>query len=115
MIVSKLNWQYIFGIDLSDQGAVIFTISNEDLERLKNGEIDFVDGEIIPIEPPEVEVPEKTPEQIAYELEMEKRYQILTLYPIEKQLSILRKALGDVSTDEDLLLMIEEINEIQNS
>lgn len=94
MIVSLKDWEYIYGVDLTEKGSETFTISKNEFLKIQSGKSEMIDGEVIdkPIEE-EVEVPVPVPS---------KSEEILSHYPLIEQLNIIRKALQKVSTDKQL-------------
>jgi len=57
MIVSKLEWQYNYWIDLSDRWADVFSITMEEFQRIQSWQATMVDDEVVDVPTPEVVEP----------------------------------------------------------
>lgn len=63
MIVSNLNWQYNYWIDLSDRWAEVFSITMEDFKKLQSWLATIIDGEVVDVEQPTTEEPKQPTEE----------------------------------------------------
>jgi len=57
MIVSKLEWQYNYWIDLSDRWADVFSITMEEFQMIQSWQATMVDDEVVDVPTPEVVEP----------------------------------------------------------
>lgn len=57
MIVSKIEWQYNYWIDLSDRWADVFSITMEEFQRIQSWQATMVDDEVVDVPTPEVVEP----------------------------------------------------------
>ncbi len=53
MIVSKLDWQYNYGVNYSSRGAEVFSITTEEFAKIQSGLAEIVDDTVVDIEQPE--------------------------------------------------------------
>lgn len=107
--VSKIDWQYLVWVERWDN---IFFISREELWKLNSKQAILADDVVADII---IESIEPTAEELLAQQEKEKQSQILTEYPIERQLSILTKGLVELSTDRQLQDMITFISSLDNT
>lgn len=79
MIVSKLDWQYNYWIDLSDRWAEVFSITMEEFQKIQSWQAMMVDDEVVDVPTPEVveiETTEPTQEELL-ELKVKEAEQLI--------------------------------------
>ena len=104
--VSILDWQYIYGQDLSERDAVVFQISEEDFLKIQSWKYELKGRELVEIEVEEV------PEEEEIISDQKKMEMILVEYPLQRQLLIIMKALSVASVDPALNEMKDYIDGI---